>query len=108
MFKSTGKKQKNDAGANRKFKSIFDLDNGDFNLTVNSPCIDAGASIVSTGNTPGGNSYAQAPLGFDMDGDSRPRDNGYDIGADEYPGPEYWTPDRMRNAVPAPMEIPAQ
>ena len=84
---------------------FVDPNNGDFHLSVNSPCIDAGAGIVSYGQTPDGNSYAQAAPGFDIDGDSRPRDNGYDIGADEYPGPEYWTPPRMRNAVPPDMGI---
>ena len=85
---------------------FVDPDIGDFHLTVNSPCIDAGAAIVSFGETPDGISYAQAAPSDDIDGDSRPRDNGYDIGADEYPGPEYWTDDRMRNARPMPMPNP--
>jgi len=87
---------------------FVDPANGDFHLSVNSPCIDAGASIIATGETPDGHAYAEAAPSDDIDGDSRPRDNGYDIGADEYPGEEYWNDDRRRNAVPPDMGIPMQ
>jgi len=45
----------------------------DYHLTVQSPCIDAGTFVASRGNT-------------DIDGDVIPICNGFDVGADEYPG----------------------
>jgi hypothetical protein len=48
--------------------------NGDYHLTALSPCINKGTSIGAPD--------------YDIDGDSRPQGAGYDIGADEYAGPE--------------------
>jgi len=48
---------------------FVDPDNGNFHLSENSPCKDAGKD---------------AGVYVDMDGDARPHDNGFDIGADEY------------------------
>ncbi len=47
-----------------------DAANDDFHLQLGSPCIDTGTSIGAPNN--------------DIDGDSRPRLHGYDMGADEY------------------------
>ena len=44
--------------------------NGDYHLTVSSPCIDEGTSVGAPD--------------YDIDGDQRPQDAGYDMGADEY------------------------
>jgi len=55
---------------------FLDPENGDFHLTLGSPCIDTGTSVG-------------APL-FDFEGDPRPLGDGYDIGADEYrPDPKH-------------------
>jgi hypothetical protein len=47
---------------------FVDPDNGDFHLSKNSPCKDAGTD---------------AGVYVDIDGDSRPQGSGFDIGADE-------------------------
>ena len=53
---------------------FLDPENGDFHLTIDSPCIDAGT-------------LEGAPE-FDFEGDPRPLGDGVDMGADEYcPGP---------------------
>ena len=49
---------------------FVDPENGDFHLTVDSPCIDAGT-------------LEGAPE-FDFEGDPRPQGDGVDMGADEY------------------------
>jgi parallel beta-helix repeat protein len=49
---------------------FVDPENGDYHLQVGSPCIDAGTS--------------QGAPDTDMDGDSRPKGAGYDMGAYEY------------------------
>ena len=46
------------------------INNGDYHLTVSSPCIDEGTSVGAPD--------------YDIDGDQRPQDAGYDMGADEY------------------------
>jgi len=49
---------------------FLDKGRNDFHIAKNSPCIDAGTSEGATNS--------------DIDGESRPKGSGYDIGADEY------------------------
>jgi hypothetical protein len=44
--------------------------NGDYHLTADSPCIDTGTSEGAPSD--------------DIDGDTRPQGQGYDMGADEF------------------------
>ncbi|MEW6443866.1 MAG: right-handed parallel beta-helix repeat-containing protein [bacterium] len=64
-----------DGDGNINLNPLF-VGGGDFHLSLISPCIDAGDP-------------ASAPPDFpadDIDGESRPQDLGYDMGADEYSG----------------------
>ena len=56
-------------GGNINVDPLF-VDQGNYHLTAHSPCIDAG--------------IADAAVVIDIDGDSRPQGDEYDIGADEY------------------------
>jgi parallel beta-helix repeat protein len=70
---------------------------GDYHLTANSPCIDAG-----TGNT---TNYPTLPTD-DIDGDARPQSDGYDMGADEYvPEVQLPIPDVKANNEDGPITI---
>lgn len=61
------------AGSNGNISAnpnFVDAENGDFHLSLGSPCIDTGTSE----NTPV----------YDIEGDSRPQGDGFDMGADEW------------------------
>jgi parallel beta-helix repeat protein len=70
---------------------------GDYHLTVDSPCIDAG-----TDNT---TNYPTLPTD-DIDGDARPQGAGYDMGSDEYvPEVQLPVPDVKANNEDGPITI---
>ncbi|GEM_PF-1235626 len=69
---------------------FVDPASGDYHLQSDSPCIDAGTD---------------AGVYTDIDGDTRPQGEGFDIGADEYVPTKVWLPLVMKNWCPLASDI---